>query len=53
MILHFSHIGLTDGRTFTLARFALVVSDYSGFLNLALETASGRRYHAEKQLAAL
>jgi len=24
MILHFSHIGLTDGRTFTLARFVLV-----------------------------
>jgi hypothetical protein len=25
MILHFSHIGFTDGRTFTVARFALVV----------------------------
>jgi|SRR5579884_1606839 len=36
MILHFSHIGLTDGRTFTL--FALVVVPVSGGPALATGT---------------
>jgi hypothetical protein len=34
MILHFSHIGLTDGRTFTLALSALWKTSY---LSRALE----------------
>jgi hypothetical protein len=39
MILHFSHIGLTDGRTFMIP-FGSVTSE------LALEAAAGRRYHS-------
>ena len=38
MILHFSHIGLTDGRTFTLAS---LVSYLSSSLGLALAAADG------------
>jgi hypothetical protein len=37
MILHFSHIGLTDGRTFMIP-FGSVISDP------ALAAAKGRRY---------
>src|SRR3954453_19577605 len=39
MILHFSHIGLTDGRTFMIP-FGSVTSE------VALEAAAGRRYHS-------
>jgi len=50
MILHFSHIGLTDGRTFTVDS-TLVVSEtvLHQFLQPALATASGRRYRAEER----
>src|SRR5437588_8659863 len=51
MILHFSHIGLTEGRTFTLA-LALVWSKLGSYLSPALETARGRRYRAEDRHAA-
>jgi hypothetical protein len=40
MILHFSHIGLTDGRTFTLARFARRLLKTSSSRNPALATGS-------------
>jgi hypothetical protein len=36
MILHFSHIGLTDGRTFTLVSLSSTVSSSSH--SAALET---------------
>jgi hypothetical protein len=49
MILHFSHIGFTDGRTFTLASLSLSVSLMSSF-GSALATASGRRYQAKDAL---
>jgi hypothetical protein len=39
MILHFSHIGLTDGRTFMIP-----FGCYSG--ELALAAAAGRRYQS-------
>jgi len=51
MILHFSHIGLTEGRTFTLA--SLFSSKYS---QVCLQPGSGdrysRRYRAEERRAA-
>src|SRR5690349_11227687 len=47
MILHFSHIGLTDGRTFTLASLSWLWVSPSSSLSPALEAASGRRYRAE------
>jgi hypothetical protein len=50
MILHFSHMGLTDGLTFTVSMVSeerFVVSSVP-----ALATASGRRYRAEAALGA-
>src|SRR5436309_15870563 len=51
MILHFSHIGFTDGRTFTLASLSVSSRLMSSF-GSALATASGRRYQAEDAPAA-
>src|SRR3954452_13266705 len=39
MILHFSHMGLTEGRTFTLARFARSFLGGRGSVGAALEAA--------------
>src|SRR5947209_20073398 len=49
MILHFSHIGLTDGRTFTLL-FALVVTICS-VLQPGSGDRPGRRYRAAERAA--
>jgi hypothetical protein len=46
MILHFSHIGLTDGRTFTV--FALVVS-VSSVRQLGSGDRYGRRYRVAER----
>src|SRR5579875_3901401 len=48
MILHFSHIGLTDGRTFTL--FALYVS-ISSIRRPGSGDRDGRRYRAAEHAA--
>jgi hypothetical protein len=45
--LHFSHIGLTDGRTFTLVSLSSWTT-FQWYLGVALETASDRRYLAEE-----
>jgi hypothetical protein len=47
MILHFSHIGLTEGRTFTLESTPKWEDIQNGVLTGALATASGRRYRGE------
>jgi len=49
MILHFSHIGLTEGRTFTLL-IALVVS-ISSVLRPGSGDRFGRRYRAAERAA--
>jgi hypothetical protein len=57
MILHFSHIGLTDGRTFTLVRFQISTDDLGWILGSALATgtvaATAPKRHAQRQTAAL
>jgi hypothetical protein len=47
MILHFSHIGLTDGLTFMLVR-SLGGKTMSLILIPALATAADRRYRVEE-----
>jgi hypothetical protein len=55
MILHFSHIGLTEGRTFTLA--SLFSYELQWFLSPALETgtvaATALRSAAQHKIFAL
>jgi hypothetical protein len=50
MILHFSHIGLTDGRTFTLAWLFLFDNSGVRFLRRGSGDRYGRRYLAEEHL---
>src|SRR5438270_7313091 len=47
MILHFSHIGLTDGLTFNELASLSSRMICRSFLGTALATAAGRRYHTE------
>ena len=48
MILHFSHIGLTDGRTFTLIRSQKFVDLVPLNPRLGSGDRYGRRYRAEE-----
>jgi hypothetical protein len=53
MILHFSHIGLTEGRTFTLKSRSFAGSLFCGFLAAALATVavaatSAKRRHSAR-----
>jgi hypothetical protein len=51
MILHFSHIGLTDGRTFTADSLSISGKLWSWFLGLGSGDRYGRRYRAEEARA--
>jgi hypothetical protein len=51
MILHFSHIGLTEGRTFT--GLAFLANELGGIPEEWLWRPQGcRRYHAPERIAA-